>query len=211
MKHGSCNWRHVSIERNLSEVVSRSPGAAAWAESRVPSRERIPEKHGARGSVSCVPSEATGQGSSFPALKWAHPSLHNNTWWRLTATALSPRVKKMKLKVETLEQPDCPTTQTGCPEAARLQELPICSKKAVFRQLPPTVLGLHPLSWQLPKLHALTGFFPHRCSKSLFFTSYSTLIFSWPWVGTSHVSQANGSATHYTSMLTKGHFQTWFI
>lgn len=135
-------------------------------------------------------------------------SAQQHMWWRLTATALSPRVKKMKLKVETLEQPDCLTTRTGCPEAARLQELPICSRKTVFRQLPPTVLGLHPLSWQLPKLHALTGFFPHRCSKSLFFTSYSTLIFSWPWVGTSHVSQANGSATHYTSMLTKGHFQT---
>lgn len=66
MKHGSCDWRHVSIKRNLSEVVSRSPGAAPWAESRVLSRElarreQIPEKHRAGGSVSCVPTEAAQQ------------------------------------------------------------------------------------------------------------------------------------------------------
>lgn len=118
----------------------------------------------------------------------------------------------MKLKVETLEQFDSLTTWTGCPEATRLQELSICSKKTVSQQLPPTVLGLHPLSWQcpglqLPKLRALTGFFPHRCSKSSFFTSYSTLTFSWPPVDTSHVSHANGSSMRYTK-LTKGHFKT---
>lgn len=168
MKHGSCNWRHVSIERNLSEVVSRSPGAAAWAESRVPRRERIPEKHGAGGSVSCVPSEATGQGSSFPALKWAHTSLHNNTWWRLTATALSPRVKKMKLKVETLEQPDCPTTRTGCPEAARLQELPICSKKSLQAAASHSA-GAAPALMAAPKTPCSDRFLPPQVLQVIIF------------------------------------------